>query len=83
MSEGQALPDTSHDSLVAQLQAILGTDHVITDEAERAYYSQDVYNQGPTVLAVIQPDTKEKLSKAIAAITGAGVAVFPRGGGFS
>lgn len=83
MSEGQALPDTSHDSLVAQLQAILGADHVITDEAERAYYSQDVYNQGPTVLAVIQPDTKEKLSKAIAAITGAGVAVYPRGGGFS
>ncbi len=35
------------------------------------------------MLAVIQPDSKEKLAKAVAVATAAGVALFPRGGGFS
>ena len=83
MSEAHAISENNHAGLVSELQSILGADSVITDEAERAYYSQDVYNQGPTVLAVIQPETKEKLAEAVAAITAADVAVFPRGGGFS
>ena len=83
MSEAQDLPAPSHEGLVSTLTSILGADNIITDEAERTYYSQDVYNQGPTVLAVIQPDSKEKLAQAVAEITAAGVAIFPRGGGFS
>jgi FAD/FMN-containing dehydrogenase len=83
MSEASDLANTSSETLIGQLTAILGVDGIITEESERAYYSQDVYNQGPTVLAVIQPDSKEKLAQAVAAMTAAGVAVFPRGGGFS
>ena len=83
MSEASDLANTSSETLICQLTAILGVDGIITEESERAYYSQDVYNQGPTVLAVIQPDSKEKLAQAVAAMTAAGVAVFPRGGGFS
>lgn len=83
MSEAHAVSESTNDTLISQLQSILGAESIITDEAERTYYSQDVYNQGPTVLAVIQPDSKEKLAEAVAATTAAGVAVFPRGGGFS
>ncbi|NKB44719.1 MAG: FAD-binding protein [Alphaproteobacteria bacterium] len=83
MSEAQDLSNTSHSSLIDTLTTILGADNIITDEGERAYYSQDVYNQGPPVLAVIQPDSKEKLAQAVAACTSADVALFPRGGGFS
>ncbi len=83
MSEAHDLSNSSHAALIDTLTALLGAENVITDEQERAYFSQDVYHQGPTVLAVIQPDTKEKLAKAVAAITGAGAAIFPRGGGFS
>ena len=83
MSEAQAIREDTHDELISQLQSILGADNVVTDEVERAYYSQDVYNQGPTVLAVIQPESKETLAEAVAAITAAGVSIFPRGGGFS
>lgn len=83
MSEAHDLSDSSHAILIDNLITLLGSESVITDESERAYYSQDVYNAGPTALAVIQPDSKEKLAEAIAMITGAGVAVFPRGGGFS
>ena len=83
MSEAHDSSSNSQSSLVDTLTGILGSDNIITDESERAYYSQDVYNQGPTVLAVIQPDSKDKLAKAVAACTSAGVALFPRGGGFS
>lgn len=83
MSEAHDQSNSSHSALVETLTSIVGADNVITDEGERAYYSQDVYNKGPTVLAVIQPDSKEKLAQAVAACTSADVAVFPRGGGFS
>lgn len=81
MSEAQDV--SAHSDLISSLTSILGAGNIIVDETERSYYSQDVYNQGPTVLAVIQPDSKEKLSQAVAAITAADVALFPRGGGFS
>lgn len=83
MPEAHDLSNSSHAVVVDNLIKLLGRDNVITDESERAYYSQDVYNAGPTALAVIQPDSKEKLAEAVAIITGAGVALFPRGGGFS
>lgn len=83
MSEAHDLSNSSHSVLIDNLITLLGSDSVITDEIERAYYSQDVYNQGPTVLAVIQPDSKDKLAEAVGMVTSSGVAIFPRGGGFS
>ena len=72
MSEAQAIQEDTHNGLISELQSILGTQSVITDETERQYYSQDVYGQGPTVLAVIQPDSRENLAKAVATATAAG-----------
>jgi FAD/FMN-containing dehydrogenase len=83
MSTAHGLAQASHSALIDKLIDLLGAGNVVTDEAERAYFSQDVYHQGPTVLAVVQPDTKENLAASVKAITDAGVAIFPRGGGFS
>lgn len=83
MPDAHDLSNSSHSVLIDNLVALLGKENVITDEAERAYYAQDVYTQGVPALAVIQPESKEKLAEAVSMATGAGVAIFPRGGGFS
>ena len=83
MSKPYAIQSDADSALIAQLRSIVGDSNVITEESERDYFSQDVYNKGPTVLAVIQPESKEILAEAVSTITTAGFAVFPRGGGFS
>ena len=69
--------------LVVRLTNLLGAGNVFVDEASRRFFSQDVNNRGHEPLAVIAPGTVEELSAAVAAITGAGFAVVPRGGGMS
>ncbi|MEM8814650.1 MAG: FAD-binding oxidoreductase [Pseudomonadota bacterium] len=74
----------SHDnSLIDQLVAELGQEHVLTDEASCVLYAQDVYTKSIPAKAVIRPGSTEQLSRAVAAVTGAGHAVIPRGGGMS
>ena len=43
------------DDAIAQLQGLLGAEHVITDARELAFYSHDVYRAGHTPAAVIRP----------------------------
>ncbi len=69
--------------LRSQLTSILGTDHVVVDEKERAFYSQDVYMAGELVALVIRPGTIDELARSVAAVTAAGFPVAPRGGGMS
>jgi D-lactate dehydrogenase (cytochrome) len=69
--------------LKGALQAIVGADHVNTDQAARAYYSEDLFFQGPAAAAVIAPGSREKLASCVAVITSHGFAVVPRGGGLS
>ena len=42
------------DGAIAQLQRLLGPEHVITDPHELAFYSHDVYRAGHTPAAVIR-----------------------------
>jgi FAD/FMN-containing dehydrogenase len=69
--------------LVARLVGIAGAQHVASDEASRRFFAQDVHSAGHKPLAIVAPGTVEELSGAVAAITGAGYAVVPRGGGMS
>lgn len=71
------------DSVIQRLTEILGSSRVLTGEDDRVFFSQDVYNQGETALAVIQPETTDELAAAVKAATSDGIAVFPRGGGMS
>lgn len=65
------------------LEACLGKDNVILDEAERRYYSADVYCEGAVCAAAIKPRTTQDLAAAAPLITSQGFALLPRGGGMS
>ena len=69
--------------LIQNLQAIVGADHVVTDRAERTFYSTDVFFEGNPAEVVVQPRTKEELARAVGEAVRAGYAVVPRGGGMS
>ena len=69
--------------LVRALQTILGADHVITDAAERAFYSTDVFFESTLADVVVRPGSKDELARAVAEATQFGYAVVPRGGGMS
>ena len=72
-----------NDRLVERLIDILGKDAVITDAAERRFYSADVYSEGEHCAAAIKPKDVATLAKAIGATISAGYAVIGRGGGMS
>jgi FAD/FMN-containing dehydrogenase len=68
----------------AELERQIGTAHVLTDETDRRYYSQDI--AGPRAhfaACVVQPQSVEQLAAAVRIATDAGLAVVPRGGGSS
>jgi FAD/FMN-containing dehydrogenase len=65
------------------LVTLLGADRVETGLAKRTFFSTDLSKTGETTAAVIRPSTVETLAAAVRLCTSSGVAVIPRGGGFS
>jgi D-lactate dehydrogenase (cytochrome) len=75
---------TSSESLVNQLQSILGAEHVSADLPTREFYSRDLsFRPYETAAVVVRPGNVDGLSAAVAAATAAGHAVVARGGGMS
>ena len=70
-------------ALLATLARVLDPDDVLLDDASRVFYAQDVFTRSLPAGAVIRPRSVDQLSRAVAAITGAGLAVIGRGGGMS
>lgn len=66
-----------------QLCEIVGTSHVLDNEAQRCFYSQDIYTRSIIADYVIQPQSTDELTRAVACATSAGYAVIGRGGGMS
>jgi D-lactate dehydrogenase (cytochrome) len=73
----------SVERLQRRLESIVGDSRVISDEAERAYLSQDAFWSGAVAALAVRPADKAQLSAVLAAATNAGHAVVPRGGGMS
>ncbi|MDT8320719.1 MAG: FAD-binding oxidoreductase [Xanthomonadales bacterium] len=70
--------------LARALAGIVGAQNVLTDPSDRDYHSRDLsYLPYEVAEAVVLPGSTEELSQVVAAITGAGCAVIPRGGGMS
>jgi FAD/FMN-containing dehydrogenase len=61
----------------------LGPQNVLTDDGARAYFASDLFYDGAPPAAIVIPDTVEHAQAAAKALTGAGLAVIPRGGGMS
>jgi len=74
---------TEGKGLLRRLEDLLGPDTIVTDPAECAFYAQDVFTVGPQPLCVLRPWRAEPLAAAVRALTQAGVALVPRGGGMS
>lgn len=72
------------EDLARRLNGILGPENVRNDAAVRDFHSQDLSNERLALAAmVISPGSVEQLSAAARAITAAGFAIIPRGGGMS
>jgi FAD/FMN-containing dehydrogenase len=64
---------------------ILGTDRVITDEAERRYYSNDIFfwDDAMVAVVVVQPRTRDEVAEIVRVARDLGMAISTRGGGMS
>ncbi|NWG72409.1 MAG: FAD-binding oxidoreductase [Parvularculaceae bacterium] len=72
------------EDLIDRLRQIVGADHVRTDEATLALFSQDIYARAPQMAAcVVAPAGTDELARVVAASTRSGRAVTPRGAGMS
>ncbi len=67
----------------ANLAAIVGENSVRDSDAERTFFSTDLAKRGETSRAVVLVSSTEELSRVVAYCTAQGLAVIPRGGGFS
>ncbi|WP_425229964.1 FAD-binding oxidoreductase [Sphingomonas sp.] len=65
------------------LVVLLGAERVETGLEKRTFFATDMSRQGPAAAAVIRPDDAGQVAAAVRLCTASGVAVIPRGGGFS
>lgn len=70
-------------TLLHDLEAILGKGGVKTAPEERTFFSTDISRRGETALAVARVTSTQETARVVKACTDAGVAVIARGGGFS
>ena len=67
--------------LIAQLQSILGSEHVLTDPDLRATYETDWTRRFTgNCLAVVRPGDAEQVSAVLRTCRDAGVSIVPQGG---
>jgi FAD/FMN-containing dehydrogenase len=85
MHQAVSSPTLTADSpLFDHLRRLLGSAGVAADEATRALAAHDIFHDAATPpLAVVKPASVGLLAQTVAALTEAGVAIAPRGGGMS
>ena len=72
-------------SLLRDLASIVGRPHVITEEAERRYFSSDFFywDDAGTAAIVVSPGSAEEVQAIIRMLAGSGREIAIRGGGMS
>lgn len=74
----------SHPDLHGALVEIVGAEHVLIGDEDRAFFSQDIYRAADEPAAVVvQPASGEEVAKVAGAATTAGFSLIARGGGTS
>ncbi len=73
------------DDLPGLFAPIVGDAHVVTDEAERRYFSRDIFfwDDVETADLVVQPHTTEEIVAIVKTAGDAGLVIATRGGGMS
>jgi FAD/FMN-containing dehydrogenase len=71
-------------TLKALLTQLVGPERVRDDPSARRLHSQDIWSEAPhTVELIVAPTTLDELSLVVGAVSAAGYAIAPRGGGMS
>jgi len=70
-------------TLCAQLETIVGAEHVLTEDGQRLFFSTDIFTSGKPVVAVVAPANATELAAVAKLCTTLGTPMTPRGGGFS
>ena len=70
-------------TLIATLAQQLGADNVLTNDADRLFYSHDVFRAGELPDAVVRPGSVDELQAVVRAAYESGTALVMRGGGAS
>lgn len=75
--------DTSH-PILTRLAEIVGRENLLTDAADREFYSTDIYRtNGKVALAIVRPESTEQVVEIVRAAIAADLSLVPRGGGAS
>ena len=70
-------------SLAEHLRSLVGAANLVTDAAELAGWSADIYRTGVPAELVVSPGTVDEVAAVVKTCTDADRAVIPLGGGFS
>ena len=71
------------DSICEKLGAIVGRENVLSDPSQRTFYSTDLAGSGAITSAVVVAGSTAELARIAALCSAQGIAMIPRGGGFS
>ncbi|MEM6832775.1 MAG: FAD-binding oxidoreductase [Pseudomonadota bacterium] len=69
--------------ILGRLEQIVGSQYLLTDDAEREFYATDVYRSVKLPIAVAQPATVDEMQAIVGACFEFGAPVIVRGGGAS
>ncbi|WP_336951577.1 FAD-binding oxidoreductase [Sphingobium aromaticivastans] len=83
MTHSNLGPAPEPKALVQRLIAIVGADHVRTEDGTRLFFATDIFTSGEPVDAVVAPANRDELAQIVKLCGEAGHPVVPRGGGFS
>ena len=70
-------------TVLTALTDVVGTDHIISDEQERALYGKDIFYERRPPLAVVCPRSVEELKSVVKTAISHGATIAARGGGLS
>ncbi len=74
---------SAHKGLLDRLAQIVGAANLATSDADRAFFAEDTFRSLETPIGAVAPGSVEEMSAVAAACHAAGVAMVPRGGGYS
>lgn len=77
------IPESEFAGLAARLVEIVGERFVLSDDASRVFYAQDVYARELPAALVVRPANSAEVAAVVASATGSGCAVIGRGGAMS
>jgi len=79
----EASPAAVDAPIVGRLAQIVGAGHVLTDDQDRRFFSQDIFSAGALPTCIVQPGSVREVQECVALCAQLGAPIIPRGGGMS